>query len=204
MNKDAVLAVQGFVLAGGKSSRMGVDKATLTVGGRSMVSIAVETLRQVCGEVSIVGNRQDLREVAPVVGEARLETGPGAGIEAGLFAALASGGGEWCLFVPVDVPLLPAFLLREFAESMLAAGDEVRGGYVVAGEKTQPLVCMLRRTCLRTVRGALDRDERRVKGLLAEVEAVAWEAPGTVEELARWFFNVNAPGDVAVVEGMLG
>ena len=88
---------------------MGADKALLRLGGRPLVDIAVEKLRGLCAEVSIVGNREDLREFAPLVMEDRVECGPAAGMEAGLKASRH----EWNMFVPVDVPLLPAELLGE-------------------------------------------------------------------------------------------
>ena len=81
------LPVHGFVLAGGKSSRMGTDKALLEFCGRPLVEIAVEKLREFCAEVSIAGNRDDLSVFAPVAHETRVDCGPAAGIEAGLKAA---------------------------------------------------------------------------------------------------------------------
>ena len=73
------LPVHGFVLAGGGSTRMGEDKALLRLGGRPMVAIAVETLRSLCENVSIAGNRPDLSGLAAVVLETRKGCGPAAG-----------------------------------------------------------------------------------------------------------------------------
>src|ERR1700761_8141432 len=103
---EGLLPVHGFVLAGGKSSRMGRDKALLTFRGRPMVEIAVEKLRGFCSAVSIAGNREDLSSFAPVVTETRVDCGPAAGIEAGLQACTEL----WAMFVPVDVPLVPGEL----------------------------------------------------------------------------------------------
>ena len=112
MEQDAKVPVHGFVLAGGKSSRMGEDKALLRFCGRPMVEIAVEKLRGFCEEVTIAGNREDLAGFAPVVRESRTGVGPAAGVEAGLGAARQ----EWAMFLPVDVPLVPEELLRRWAQ----------------------------------------------------------------------------------------
>ena len=161
---EGLLPVHGFVLAGGKSSRMGEDKALLAFCGRSLVEIAVEKLRGFCAEVSIAGNREDLAAFAPVVSETRLEAGPGAGIEAGLRAAVC----DWVLFTPVDVPLVPAELLRNWVEAMLGAerehGGKVLGPLVCSclrtGAQRQPTFCLLRRGVLPTVARQLDGGSR--------------------------------------------
>ena len=91
---------------------MGTDKALLELGGAPLVEIAVEKLRTFCEHVSVSGNREDLARFAEVVPETRTGEGPAAGIEAGLRAARE----DWAMFVPVDVPLVPAELLRRWCE----------------------------------------------------------------------------------------
>ena len=127
---SGLLPVHGFVLVGGKSSRMGVDKALLPFAGRPMVEIAVAKLREFCADVSVAGNREDLAGSAPVVREDRVDVGPAAGIEAGLKAA----GQEWVMFVPVDVPLVPGELLRRWAEAVMAKGCVA--SYLVVKERS--------------------------------------------------------------------
>jgi molybdopterin-guanine dinucleotide biosynthesis protein A len=128
------LPVHGFVLAGGKSSRMGADKALLRFCGRPMVEIAVEKLRGFCAEVTIAGNRGDLAGFAPVVTETRVGVGPGAGIEAGLRVAKEA----WAMFIPVDVPFVPEELLRRWAVEAMRVDMTV--SYLGVGRK-QPTFC---------------------------------------------------------------
>lgn len=203
------LPVHGFVLAGGKSSRMGEDKALLRFCGRPMVEIAVEKLRGFCAEVTIVGNREDLGGFAPVVTEARVGVGPAAGIEAGLLAAKQ----EWALFVPVDVPLVPGELLRRWAAEALRAGMTV--SFLGMGQK-QPAFCLLKRERVGSLTKLMNSGERLLEVLLhetAEADGYAsWmydecELYGRVEDggpdertLKRWFKNVNTPEDLAEAE----
>lgn len=208
------LPVHGFVLAGGKSSRMGVDKALLSFCGRPMVEIAVEKLRSFCAAVSIAGNRDDLCGFAPVVHEMRLDAGPGAGIEAGLKAAQH----KWVVFVPVDVPLVPAGLLRSWVEDGLAVeNDGVLGSYLTVDGQAQPAFCLIRREALGVVSGELVRGERRLLAILAALNGkfggkfgegamggqdAARFAPVREDiQMERWFSNVNTPEDLAAAEG---
>jgi len=203
------LPVHGFVLAGGKSSRMGEDKALLRFCGRPMVEIAVEKLRGFCAEVTIAGNREDLAGFAPVVMEARVGIGPAAGIEAGLLASKQ----EWAMFMPVDVPLIPGKLLRRWAVEALRVGMTV--SFLGMGQK-QPAFCLLKRERVGSFTKLMNGGERRLEVLLnqaAEADGCAswmydeYELYGRVEEggpdeqtLERWLKNVNTPEDLAEAE----
>lgn len=198
------LPVHGFVLAGGKSSRMGADKALLRFCGRPMVEIAVEKLRGFCADVGIAGNRDDLGEFAPVVREARLDVGPAAGIEAGLLAATQ----PWVMFMPVDVPMMPEELLRRWAAEVIGIKG-VLASHLYYG-RDQAVFCMLRRVCRERLSLALESGERRLEPLLHQAsEGFHWVQ--NVDELFgenrpsaqirnRWFLNVNTPRDLMDAE----
>jgi molybdopterin-guanine dinucleotide biosynthesis protein A len=205
-----LLPVHGFVLAGGKSSRMGEDKALLRFCGRPMVEIAVEKLRGFCAEVTIAGNREDLAGFGPVVMETRVGVGPAAGIEAGLAAACQ----EWVMFMPVDVPLVPGELLRRW--STVAIRDGMSVSYLGMGGWMQPAFCLLQRERVAAFTHGLDGGERKLGNLLGRAAAADGCAPRMYDEtelylgaddpipdegtLERWFKNVNTPEDLAEAE----
>ena len=88
-SQDSVLAgrAEGFVLAGGRSSRMGQDKALLQVAGRSLLEVALEKLRCLDGPAPrIAAARSDLLSHAPVIPDLHPGCGPLSGIEAALAA----------------------------------------------------------------------------------------------------------------------
>jgi molybdenum cofactor guanylyltransferase len=205
------LRLHGFVLAGGKSSRMGVDKALLPFLGRPMIEIAVEKLRSFCAEVSIAGNREDLWTFAPVVHEARVDTGPAAGIEAGLLAASQ----PWVMFMPVDVPLVPVELLRQWAAAVMerqSAG--CAASFLLVNRDRQPAFCLMRRECSGSVTRAIERGERRLDDILISVDnddeagwlwacdASQWAPKPHPSHLDSefWFSNVNTPQELAEAE----
>ena len=203
---DAKLPVHGFVLAGGKSSRMGQDKVLLPFLGRPMIEIAVEKLREFCAEVSISGNREDLAGYAPVVGEVWKSAGPAAGIEAGLGASRQ----EWALFIPVDVPLVPADLLRRWAEHCLCATPRLFGGeYLQANRVNQPTFCFLPRDSQMQFSSALAGGERKLETILHGIkpsigpeDAASYaQLPNpTALQMKFWFSNVNTPQELAEAE----
>ena len=109
------LAISGFVLAGGRSSRMGRDKALLELRGKPLVEHAVLKLRRICAEVAILSNQAVLGRFAPVVGDLHPDCGPMSGLE----AALAHTSHDWSMVLPVDVPFVPTMMLYHWAQSTL-------------------------------------------------------------------------------------
>ena len=205
------LPVHGFVLAGGKSTRMGEDKALMQFCGTPMIELAVKKLSGFCVEVGIAGNREDLASYAAVVHELRAESGPAGGIEAALMVASQ----PWVLFVPVDVPLVPMEVLRRWVESVIGAdeGEDSSGSYLLVESQPQPAFCLLRKECLTAWSESLNKGQRRLICLLreaqvsrrSEVTSVAAESFVTFEEpdgreMAYWFSNINTPLELAAAE----
>lgn len=136
-------SLAGFVLAGGRSSRMGQDKALLTLGGVSLVQHAVAKLRRLTPQVFILGSRSELAPVAPLVPDLRAPCGPLGGME----AALSQTACDWNLILPVDMPFLPTALLRCWADLVLAQ-PEARVACFVVDDVPQPAFCLLHREML--------------------------------------------------------
>lgn len=200
------------MLAGGQSSRMGRDKALTLFGGRALIEIAIETLRQAGVEAAIAGARSDLSGFASVVVDPEPDQGPLAGI----CAALAATNAERAAFVSVDLPLLPASLIAYMLGHARITGRAVTLASVNGFVQTFPAV--LGRAALPSLERSLHSDQR---GCYAAFQAAA-SALGQpvsvvpVEVLAqcgqaahpaglapaRWFLNVNSPADLAHAESI--
>src|ERR1700733_6553877 len=100
-------ALTVFILAGGKSTRMGRDKAFVEYEGRTLLARALEVARSVTPEVYIVGKREKFGRFARVVEDIFPDCGPLAGIH----AALRASQTELNLILAVDMPFVSwAFL----------------------------------------------------------------------------------------------
>jgi len=98
---------RGYVLVGGRSERMGADKAKLQIAGRSLVERAVATLRPMCSEVFLCGSRPDLATYGPVLPDSREGAGPLTALVSALRHVSELGYDAFAVTLPVDVPLLP-------------------------------------------------------------------------------------------------
>ncbi len=122
--------VSGCILAGGRSSRMGRDKAALLLGGRTLLALQAEKLRSLgLGELLISGT------AALPGARTTPDSLPDRGPLGGLYAALSAAAFPCCLAVSVDVPLIPVQTLRELIEAH-------RGGATLlcAEGRTEPLL----------------------------------------------------------------
>jgi molybdopterin-guanine dinucleotide biosynthesis protein A len=159
MAGETPLDVGGYVLAGGKSSRMGRDKALLELAGKPMALHAVRKLRRVCAEVHLLSGNAELEVFAPLVRDLQEGCGPMGGLE----AALEHSRHAWNLFMPVDMPFLPAAFLADWLRRVMAReqmGTRV-AMFTVEGVP-QPLFCMLHKEVAPFLRDAMQRGRYKV------------------------------------------
>jgi molybdopterin-guanine dinucleotide biosynthesis protein A len=177
------LPVAGFVLAGGKSSRMGRDKALLELDGRPLVERAMRLLGAVCMEASIAGGSEELARFGRVVPDGRTGCGPLSGI----VAALEASGFDWNLMLAVDVPLVPVDLVRALAEQ--CAGSSAVAVVARVTGRPEPLCAAYHRRALPGLQSALNAGRFKVMTAIAESGSVEYfEVDG---KKATWFTNVN-------------
>lgn len=105
-----------WILTGGRSSRMGRDKALITLDdGVPLAVRAANEALSVCGRVSLVGERSKYEALGfPVVEDRYKDVGPLGGIE----AALSETTADWNLIVACDMPGIGAPLFRLLFENL--------------------------------------------------------------------------------------
>jgi len=202
----------GFVLAGGRSSRMGRDKALIELAGQPLVSHALAILRGAGLEGAIVGPLARYGAFAPVVEDLR----PGRGPLAGVCVGLASTSAQWAVFLTVDMPVLPASLVAVLLRHAQITGMPVTVASVNGFAQTFPVV--LDRQVLPTLEFEL---ETGPGGSYSAFEAAASNLGQTLAVLpvelliqsgqaghpeclpaSRWFLNVNSPVDLRRAEAL--
>jgi len=149
----------GIVLAGGKSTRMGVPKATLPFGPETMLQRVVRLLSTVVSPIVVVAARdQELPALPPatlVTRDEREERGPLEGLRAGLKALPVTVDAAYV--TSCDVPLLvPAFVERMIA---LRADDDI--AVMEIDGFTHPLSAVYRRATLPRIEALLAEDRLR-------------------------------------------
>ncbi|MGA8311606.1 MAG: molybdenum cofactor guanylyltransferase [Terriglobales bacterium] len=191
MYHHGVDPVTAFVLAGGKSSRMGRDKAFLQLEGRTLLSLALEAASAVAASVWIVGNAAKFAAFAPVVEDMYAERGPLAGIH----AALAATATDLNLIMAVDLP----FIHSDFLQYLISQARESPAIVIVpkADGGLQPLCAVYRRHFAEVAERALRAGKNKIDSLFAEVNARIIE-PEELEQNGfqqEMFRNLNTEQD---------
>lgn len=176
----------GFVLVGGRSFRMGRDKARLPYRGLTLLDHVAGEVRQAVGSVWLVGPPERYQDLAyPIIPDRYLDCGPAAGIHAALAADLA----EWNLIVACDMPGVTAAFLASLLEQAQRAGRRGLLPFSPDG-RPQPLCAVYHRACLPEFERALAEGRRKLIPLVASLDLA--EFP--VAE-GGWFENLNTPAD---------
>lgn len=181
----------GFVVAGGRSERMGRDKALLSWGAGTLLDHSLVRLREITEDVRVLcgPERRYQDRGAPTIVDALSESSALVGILSGLLALERPLG----LFLAVDLPYVPAALLGHLTS--LADGFDAVVPTGAGGP--EPLCAVYGRECLEPIRRAVERGELKMTSFWSEVSVR--EVPSA--ELAafgdptRLFLNVNAPED---------
>ena len=187
--------VSVFVLAGGRSSRMGSDKALLPIAGMNLLQIAVAKAREVSPRTAIVGSRERYAQYGEVIEDII----PGCGPLSGIHAALRTTRSELNLILSVDMPLITPDFLRWLTQTA-ASGDELATVPEAHG-RTQPLCSVFRRAAIAPVENAFETGEYKVDRLFSIlptrlVAEIDWRAAGFLPNIFR---NLNTPEEYEAV-----
>lgn len=216
--------ITGFVLAGGRSRRMGRNKSELTWGTQTFLTHAIARMQQVCDRVLLVGGSAEAS--VPVLEDAF----PGEGPLAGLHTALLHSTTEWNLILAIDMPLVSSELLKFITSrcvaSALAVVPTVASSASTDKENTpelpsgnadpilQPLCAAYHRRFLPFAEQALSAGQLSIRRLLEQGSQGIMTGQGDVIRIidqyeltaagfaVEMLMNVNTPADLERAKGL--
>lgn len=191
-----------ILLAGGKSTRLGAEKASLPFGKSTLAEHAISKLKALSKDVVLVGNPKIVPEGVRLVEDVFPGRGPLGGIHAGLAAACS----DKALVFACDMPFTPLSLLR-FMYDTATANEEADAVVPQVKGEYEPTVAVYSKRCLKPIEAVLKaRDRPRIIEFFPQVRV--FTLPET--EVARFgdskllFFNVNSKEDYLEALGILG
>lgn len=187
-----MVSVEGFILVGGASSRMGKDKAELLLAGQTMVERISATLSQVASSVILIG--KDIRHLGL---RSAGDYYPEWGALGGLNSALRNCEAEWAIVTACDLP----FVTVDLFQRMLSLREGFDAVAPIQGDGFPQPLCALYRVepCLEISEALIRSGERRPIQLLESVKTrwLTFEELSDLHDAEHFFDNINTPDDYA-------
>jgi molybdopterin-guanine dinucleotide biosynthesis protein A len=184
-----------IILAGGKSSRLGQNKALQVIEGKSLIQLVVDRLAILSTEIIIATAHG---EAIPCSSTVRIKTVadiyPEKGPLGGIYSGLIASSSPRAIVVGCDTPFLSVGLLEYMTQTL--------ADYDVAlpriGEMVEPLCAVYSKSCLAPIQDLLEQNELGISKLFSMVKVRYIEE----DELNRFdpkhlsFFNINSQDDL--------
>ncbi|MDW5378053.1 molybdenum cofactor guanylyltransferase MobA [Halomonas sp. HP20-15] len=183
-------AITALVLAGGRGRRMGgIDKGWAIYRQRPLIEWVLSRLSGQVEHILINANRSRAAYEAlgwPVVGD---RSGGYQGPLMGIWSGLCAAETPWVLVVPCDTPCLPQDLVERLRASLGAHDHDIAVAH--DGERSQPVVALMRRSLAADLERALAAGERKVERWYARHACLSVDFSDCPEAFA----NINSPHD---------
>lgn len=195
----AKIQAAAVILAGGRSTRMGRDKAVLRVSGERLIDHAIHFLRPLFPEILVAVGTRRLKLPRGARAVRDRFSGPdrrGAGPTAGIDAAFSATRRRFLFVMACDMPAASSALVRLLWD----AARRGRGAVPEGPGGTEPLFGFYRRDAAcaleRLLRAGQDIPVRRL-ARLSGARRIPWETVRRADPCGISFMNLNRPGDIA-------
>jgi len=182
----------GIILSGGKSSRMGLNKAFLEINGERLIDRTVKLFRQLFSEVILVTNEPLLyldQDIA-LVTDIYKGKGPMGGLYSGLFYASF----DHAFLCACDIP----YLNVEFIRYMTGKASEYDVVVPETADGFHPLHAIYSRRCLPSIKSLLIRDSLKMTGCFKGMRVlyIPESVIRSFDPECRMFLNINTEQDL--------
>lgn len=182
----------GILLAGGKNSRMGKNKALIKYGDETFLTNSVKKLRSLFEEVLISVDNAEKYNIDNIrfIEDIYHEKGPMGGI----YSALRTAKYDWIFVVPCDMPLWQPALAAELLKHRFDYDIVVP----VIKNHEEPLFALYKKTCIPVIEECLNTDLTRVTALYPLVNTNYFnpDEKYNEKELSNIFLNINTKEDL--------
>ena len=187
-------SIAALILAGGKSSRMGTDKALVPYEGvpilQRVYQVADECTQQVC---ILTPWKESYQNILPSDCNYLSETQPGKGPVNGLLEGLEQISADWILLLACDLPLLNVEIIQSWINKLPQIPTSTLALVPQRSDIWEPMCGFYRKEVKTELDHFLKRGKASFQQLLSGIEV---EALNIDEKVDLMLFNCNCPGDL--------
>lgn len=178
----------GFILAGGKSSRMGTDKALIVFQNEPLLGRMKKLIDPFCNQVFISGiNPEYAGFDAPLIPDVFSECGP----ISGLYSCIKFSASEWNLIVSVDSP----FVNEELFSLLISHATDCDCVIPQHESGVEPLIGIYHKKSLPMIEEMIHSGDFKLMNLLAKLNTKYLDCNPLILKYPRLFFNLNRMED---------
>lgn len=185
-------SVSGFVQAGGKSSRMGQNKALLMLSGIKLIEYSIKNLSQIVSQIGVITNNPEIYSGLNI--NCYPDTWLGLGPLAGIYSALEHSKYDYVLNLACDMPFVSCELLTLLIEHgqthQISVPKDQKG-------QLQPLCALYHKSCQQPILELIKESQYAPRKLFDKVKTqiILFEDFAHLKNSSHFFENINTPED---------
>ena len=181
--------INGYILAGGKSSRMGKDKGMIIYNGKAIIEYIIEQLKPLVNKLVIVSNNFEYEKFGvEVINDLLKDIGPAGGI----YTALNHTKEELNFIVSCDMPQINkeaiAFIIKNSTNSQITVPEK--------GGEIEPLFGVYTKDCLTKWAECIKQREIKLKEMITNFKLNIINTDDNILFNDNFFMNINTNKDL--------
>lgn len=183
------MQITGIILAGGKSLRMGSDKAFVQLNKKTLLERAIELIQPFCDLLLISSNNQEHDKFGyEIIPDEIKNCGPIGGI----YSCLKHSSNDWNMVLSVD----SAFVEPEFVRYLISEIDNSDALVPFHKKGKEPLIALYHKNSLAQIEKMLKSGDFKMHNLLDSLNTKFVDTQNWVENCPQLFLNLNRPEDL--------
>ena len=183
------MQITGIILAGGKSKRMGTDKAFIKLNDKTLLEHSIELIQPFCNSLLISSNNLAHEKFGYKI---ILDKIPNCGPIGGIYSCLKKSETEWNFVISVD----SAFIEPEFIKLLISEIDKFDAVVPIHSKGKEPLIALYHKNCLFEIEKMIQSGDFKMHNLLNVIETKVVDAQNRIDKYPNLFRNLNRPEDL--------
>ncbi|MCF6358218.1 MAG: molybdenum cofactor guanylyltransferase [Draconibacterium sp.] len=183
------MQITGIILAGGKSKRMGTDKAFIKLNSKTLLEHSVELLQPFCKSILIGSNNPEHKFAGTKTITDKI---PDCGPIGGVYSCLKESETDWNFVISVD----SASVKLQFVKYLIDDFDDFDAVVPIHSKGKEPLIALYNKNCLFELRKMIQSGDFKMHNLLNSINTKWVDSQNWVEKHPKLFHNINRPEDL--------
>ncbi len=193
-----MLKASAVILAGGKNSRMGKEKAFLKIGNNVIIEQIIKKMSNHFEQIIIVTNKPS--EYMYLKTDVVADIIPGFGPLSGIHTGLKTSRFDYSLFMACDMP----FISTDLGKLLFEEAKGYDGAVPKIDSYYQPLFAVYSKRCVKPIELCMSKSMLKVTSFYPQVRInfVGPELINTIDDVHNAFFNINTPKELEKAAAM--